>query len=196
MEEPKGKRPENITVPEDDFRRLGALLSRHGPLLITQQQRAINEVAKSDPANIQQVAASQLDLINSYYASVLSQAQQSFRAALGAGVAGLVFFVAAVSFELLRQPTNVATISVISGAIVEVIAAINFYLYGRAASQLAAFHVRLDQTQRYLIANSVCENLQGEIKHATRADLVRVIAGTPTLPSKPAKAKAKDDSAG
>src|SRR6266700_21563 len=145
-------------------------------LAAVKNKAEIEDVAKADPANIQQVAASQLAIVNSYYESVLMQAQQSFVWALRAAGVGLLFFIAAVSFILLKQTENVAVISLISGALVDVISAINFYLYSRASSQLASFHTYLDRTQRFILANSVCENLSGEIKQATRAELVRTIA--------------------
>jgi hypothetical protein len=136
----------------------------------------IERVATSDPSNIQEVAASQLSIISRIYENVLSQAQQSFRAALVAAAIGLVFLLAAIGFLLVQSRTDVATVSVIIGALVEVISGINFYLYAKTSQQLSSFHLRLDQTQRLLLANSVCENLEGDIKASTRAKLVHVIA--------------------
>src|SRR5262245_63879613 len=43
------------------------------------RQQAVQEVAKANPSNIQEVAASQLAIINSYYQSGLHQSQQSFK---------------------------------------------------------------------------------------------------------------------
>ena len=45
----------------------------------------------------------------------------------------------------------------------------------RALTQLDLFHVRLEQTQRFLLANSVCENLGNDSLDAARADLVKLI---------------------
>lgn len=139
------------------------------------------KVAQADPANIQEVAASQLQIINNYYQSVLYQAQRSFTWALIAAGVGLAFFLAAIAFLIFQQPANISQVSLISGALIEVISAINFYLYGRASNQLAFFHNRLDRTQRYLLANSVCENLEGEIKQTTRAELARAMFGSAAL---------------
>ena len=145
-------------------------------LTVVKNTAEIEAVAKADPANIQQVAASQLAIVNSYYESVLTQAQQSFIWALRAAGVGLLFFIASVSFLLFKQTENVSVISLISGALVEVISAINFYLYNHASSQLASFHASLDRTQHFILANSVCESLSGEMKQNTRAELVRTIA--------------------
>lgn len=140
---------------------------------------AIIDVAQADPAKIQQVAASQFALSDSYYRSVLQQAQQSFISALVAAGIGLLFFLGAVCFILLQQSANISNISLISGALIEVISAINFYLYGRASSQLATFHIPLVRTQRFLLANSVCENLEGQTKQDTRAELVKLMMTLP-----------------
>jgi uncharacterized protein YjbI with pentapeptide repeats len=139
--------------------------------------------AYSYSPNIQEVVQSQLKLINSYYSSVLEQARQSFRLAFAAALVGLLFFIVAVSILIIRQPTNIAasTISVISGALVEVISGINFYLYGRASNQLGTFHIRLDKTQNFLLADAVCESLEGTTKQTTRAKLVGTIANAYTL---------------
>lgn len=134
-------------------------------------------VAQADPSNVQEVAASQLELINNYYSTILDQARQSFRWAIIAAGVGLLFFISAVGFLLVTQKSDLSAISVISGALIEVIAGINFYLYGRTISQLDLFHGRLERTQRFLLANSVCEKLKGEAQQSARAELVRVISG-------------------
>lgn len=141
-------------------------------------------VAQADPSNVQQVAASQLELINNYYSTILDQARQSFRWAIIAAGVGLLFFISAVGFLLVTQKSDLSSISVISGALIEVIAGINFYLYGRTIAQLDLFHGRLERTQRFLLANSVCEKLKGEAQQSARAELVRVISGF--LPLAPA----------
>ena len=113
---------------------------------------AIDSVARADPSNIQEVAASQLEISNNYYKSVLRQAQQSFRSAIVAAGVGLAFFIAALGIGLAQQRLDVAIISAVSGGIVEVISGLNFWLFGRTATQLDLFHVRLEQTQRFVLA--------------------------------------------
>jgi len=70
----------------------------------------------------------------------------------------------------------------VSGALIEVVSGIGFYLYNKSASQLAMFHTRLDSTQRFLLANSVCEGLEGDFKQQARSNLVRMIAGMRRFP--------------
>jgi hypothetical protein len=133
-------------------------------------------LSQTDPSKVQEVAASQVELLTIYHNVVLDQARRSFRWALIAAMIGLGFFLAAVAFLLLQQPQNLATVSLISGALIEIISGINFYLYGKTSAQLAEFQTRLDQTQRFLLANSVCEGLEGDYKQQTRAQLVGEIA--------------------
>jgi hypothetical protein len=123
------------------------------------RQEAIASVAKADPKNIQEVAASQLSIINSYYHSGLQQSQQSFRWSLIWGGIGFGFLIVAVSVLLFRQPTEVAFASGIAGTLVEVFAGTYLYLYKHASDQLAAFRTSLESTQHLLLANSLCEKL-------------------------------------
>lgn len=137
---------------------------------------SVSRMAQAEPGKIQEIAASQIELLATYYDLAIQQAQRSFVWALVAAGAGFFFFLAAVAFVLFNQAQNVSVISLISGALIEVIAGINFYLYGKTTSQLSEFRERLDQTQRFLLANSVCESLSGETQQNTRVELVRKIA--------------------
>jgi hypothetical protein len=136
----------------------------------------VDQIAEADPGDVQQVASGQIRLLINYYGTALGQAQRSFTWALVAAGVGLAFLLAAVVFLLVTPFQPVAVVSVISGALVEVIAGVNFILYSKTTAQLAAYHNRLDQTQRFLLANSICESLEGEVKNTTRAALVAKIA--------------------
>jgi hypothetical protein len=136
---------------------------------------ALDSVAKAKPSDIQEVAASQIKLLNSYYTLVLEQAKRSFRWALIAAGVGLLFFLGAVGFILVSQLYDAGVFSLISGALVQVIAGINFYLYGRTSAQLATFHDKLEQTQRFLLANSVCEGLADQFRQHARSRLIDAI---------------------
>lgn len=143
----------------------------------------IEKLTEADPGDIQQIAASQFELGTSYYTNVLLQSKQSFQWALRAAIVGLLFFLASVVFLLLKQPSEIAYVSLISGALIEIISGVNFYLYGRASDQLGAFHIRLDRMQRFLIANSACEKIEGETKHSTRSEIIKLIVEVPSVKS-------------
>jgi hypothetical protein len=87
----------------------------------------------------------------------------------------LVFFFAAVAVALLQGLTLASIVPLISGAVVEVVSGVVFYLYGKTTSQLSSFHSRLELLQRYLLANSLCEGLDGEERSKARAALIREI---------------------
>lgn len=138
---------------------------------------SLDRLSKADPANVQEIVASQIELMTVYHNVVLDQAQHSFRWALRFAGIGLIFFLTSTGIALSKEKQDVATIPLIGGALVEVIAGINFYLYGKASKQLASFQSRLDTTQRYLLANSICEGLEGETKQEARSNLVSIISG-------------------
>lgn len=139
---------------------------------------AVELLSNSKPDDgIMKIAASQIKLIYGFYDLALYQARRSFRWALIAAGVGLVFFLSAVAFLLLERPQQLATVSLISGALIEAIAGINFYLYNKTSIQLADFLTRLDLTQRYLLSSSMCETLEGEFKQKARFSLIEIIAG-------------------
>jgi hypothetical protein len=88
-----------------------------------------------------------------------------------------VFFIAAITFLLVRDSVEAATVSAIGGAIVELVAGLNFYLYGKATEQAASHRFSLEKMQRYLLANSIIESLStAETKDDSRAKLVSAMA--------------------
>jgi hypothetical protein len=145
------------------------------PKLFEEKVRKVTNLIKTHPGDIQETVASQIELIASFYNLVLKQARQSFRWAVIAAGIGLVFLLASLLFILLREPQYASIISLISGSVIEGIAGLNFYLYGKTSSQLAEFHTRLDITQRFLLANNLCDNLEGELKQQARYELIQKI---------------------
>jgi hypothetical protein len=154
---------------------------------------AVDRLSLAKPNDVVSIAVAEIKILQKYYAEVLEQARSSFKWALVAAGIGLLFFLASVAFILFNQQQSVATISLISGALIEVISAINFYLYGKTSAQLANFRNSLDLTQRFLLANSICEALEGEFKNRARAELVKVIAGVNSVEIKEDKSTKKND---
>lgn len=145
-------------------------------------EEALGRLSQIGTGDVQGIAASQIQLLSSFYDLALDQARRSFRWALLASVVGLIFFILAITFYLYEQGP-IANVSVISGALIEFIAGVNFYLYGRTINQLSLFQGRLDVTQRFLLANSLCEGLDGNLKGETRAALIRKLADADPLDS-------------
>jgi hypothetical protein len=72
--------------------------------------------------------------------------------------------------------TLAASVRLFSSAVVEVVAGIVFVLYGKTTIQLNGFHSRLEVLQRYLLANSLCETLDGDERSKARAALIQEIS--------------------
>lgn len=142
-------------------------------------QRECEEVATTKPGDTHQIASLMQQMSLHYYADIRRQAQQSFRSALIAAVIGTLFFLSAAWYGMARDEQ--AWIGIVAGALTQVISAINFYLYGRAARQFATFHVCLERTNRYLLANTLCENLQMPLRDQVRHELIQVVANAPML---------------
>lgn len=138
----------------------------------------IEKVAETDPADIQKTTANLMFIDNDYYLNALRQSQLSFMAAIGAGITGIVFFIAAVIIALIiyAQSKNASyagpIITACSGGVVEVIAGIILVIHSRALDQANQCHNRLNRIQRFLVATSHCENLEGDLKQTTRAKLM------------------------
>lgn len=141
----------------------------------------IKQLSDTDPKNIQQVSAHLLAISTSYYENVLKQAQRSFIAAITSATAGLLLFIAAVSILLVRNDVRAGTASAIGGAIVEVISGLSFWLYGRTSFQLNSFHIRLEQTQKYLMANSIATQLDVKPREAALGNLIKVMTSQPVF---------------
>jgi hypothetical protein len=175
------------SMPDNEVERQYLAESVHGQVVgdnMTVHQyfsAAVGEVARADVGNIQEVAASQLSIVNSYYQGGLLQSQQSFRWSLIWGGIGLAFLIVTVGVLLFRQPTEVAVASGIAGAFVEVFAGTYLYLYKHASDQLAGFRVSLESTQRLLLANSMCEGLEGEARETARAKLIERMSNSDLL---------------
>src|SRR5438105_2621031 len=101
-----------------------AIQSSPEPPANTEQalQNAVERVAEANPKNIQEVAAAQAEIINSYYLNGLEQSKKSFFWSLIWGGIGSGFLLGAVSVLLFRQPSEIAYASGIGGVLVEMFA--------------------------------------------------------------------------
>ena len=83
---------------------------------------------------------------------------------------------------LFRQPTEIAYASGIGGVLVEMFAGTYLYLYKHASDQLATYRLALENMQKILLANSMCEGLDTEAKESARIDLIRLVVTSATQP--------------
>lgn len=140
-----------------------------------------HEIATTKSNDTQKIASLLTEMILNYYQDVRSQAQQSFWCALGAAVVGTAFFVYA-AHQGMQSGFKEAYIGLIAGALVQVISGISFYLYSKTARQFSTFHVCLERTNRFLLANTLCENLNAvDRKDTMREELIKTVATAPML---------------
>lgn len=172
----------NLTKEEREAFILAASFSADTPPMGTVQaiQNAVERVAEANPKNIQEVAAAQAEIITSYYLNGLEQSKKSFFWSLIWGGIGSGFLLVAVSVLLLRQPTEIAYASGIGGVLVEMFAGTYLYLYKHASDQLATYRLALENMQKILLANSMCEGLSTEAKQSARIDLIRLVVTSAT----------------
>jgi len=137
--------------------------------------------AKVDFRKTSEVAAHLLKTSLQYYYIVQNQAQQSFYWALGFAGLGTLFFFLSLRWVIAAK-AGLASISLISGALIQVISGINFYLYSQTTKQFAGFHICLERMDRYLLANSYCENLSTQdAKDHCRQKIIETMVNAPML---------------
>lgn len=142
------------------------------------KNNACNEIAEANSAS--KMGSALNKLIESYYKDALNQGRQSFILALVAsGVDTFLFFGAlgwtmkpSENQKVPQSTPALSNVKLLAGALVEVIAGINFYLYFRASRQMAAYHICLERTNRFLLANAICNELSEEIKDGSREKLI------------------------
>jgi hypothetical protein len=131
--------------------------------------------------DVHKMASLHVQMILEYYQDVLEQAQRSFFWALVAAAVGTLFFIGAVAMTFIMNSWPSAFLSVVAGALIQVISALNFYLYNRASHQFASFHICLERTNRFLLANTMNDNLGDANKDPMRMELIRIVANAPML---------------
>jgi hypothetical protein len=129
-----------------------------------------------------------------YYKDVQKHAKESFNAAKSAAKIGFWVLIGTLAYALIfdglsRFPIThatsqtslpVAKIGIVSGALIEFIDGISFWLYARVSNQFSAFHICLERTHRYLIAYKITEKIN-DGKDETLRDLVCIMANAPMI---------------
>lgn len=113
-------------------------------------------------------------LILRYYDNVREQATESFESAKRVALFGFALLVLTLAYVIfidlmLHRPDSgfaasnggmsVGQIGLLGSTIVEAIAGLQFYLYGRATRQFGAFHICLERTHRYLLADKIAQQM-------------------------------------
>lgn len=97
--------------------------------------------------------------LREYYVINKQQARNSFSAALFISILGFILFVSGVFISYFSDSNNIIQYSTISGAIVEIIAGLFFWLYSKATKQINIFHRSLLDTEKFLTAIQLVEKV-------------------------------------
>ena len=151
----------------------------------TSQQQWISDVIRSADANdIQQVAASNLNLNDRYCQSIIRQANRSFWSALISASVGLVVFLSGAIFLVFskQDAVQVTLITSLGAAITTFISGTSFYLYTHAMRHFEAFHLCLARTEIVLLENSICKQIEDQTRRdAAYASVVENIESLAVL---------------
>jgi len=146
---------------EDNPEAVKSILDIAGASLDTSS--IVARISETDPGDIQQNAANQIKLLEKYHEDGLQQAKTSFRWALILSIFSLICLVVSICYLLFISPgVNVVNIlTTISSVLAQFLAATQFVLYNQTRKQLTYYHQQMNQIQKFLLANSVAESLNG-----------------------------------
>lgn len=162
----------------------------------TEKQTHCEKIKRAlDKGTLGEIVETHENLVEQYYEDVREQANKSFMSAKRVAWMGfcILFLTVAyvlitdyfsrasvLGFSMAQTSMTAASIGVISGAVIEFIAAINFLLYARASKQFGAFHICLERMHRYLIAYKIAAELK-ERREETLEALVCIMANAPMI---------------
>ena len=142
-----------------------------------------------------EIVAKHEKMILGYYEDVKEQANKSFSIAKTSAILGFAVIVFSLAYLLVwdtivrvwpgnfpgsKAAMGISQMSLISGAIIEVISAVTFVLYARGAKQFGAFHICLERTHRYLLAFKIAEQT-GKERDRVLGSLVCIMANAPMI---------------
>jgi hypothetical protein len=157
--------------------------------------KVCKELKAALSGDIGDIVAKHEEMILHYYRDVQKRATEGFDSAKKVSKIGFGVLIATLAYTLVfdalahfkmpyfTSPENTLTvggIGVVSGLLIEFIAGVNFWLYGRAMRQFNAFHICLERTHRYLIAYKIAENME-DGKNETLEKLVCIMANAPMI---------------
>ena len=132
-------------------------------------------VKKEENQDIRTLMFENLKELKEFYVICKQQIRKSFSAAMFSCFAGFVLFVLAVIIFLLGGNNSASLMAVLSGAIVEIVSGLYFWMYRETSKQLGKYHKRLEATEKYLIALQIIEMLPEENRNEQYGKLIDYI---------------------
>lgn len=117
------------------------------------------EKSKEENQDIRALMFENLKELKEFYVICKQQIRKSFSAAMFSCFAGFMLFVLAVIIFLLGGNNSASLTAGLSGAIVEIVSGLYFWMYRETSKQLGKYHKRLEATEKYLIALQIIEML-------------------------------------
>lgn len=133
------------------------------------------EKSKEENQDIRALMFENLKELKEFYVICKQQIRKSFSAAMFSCFAGFVLFVLAVIIFLLGGDNSASLTAGLSGAIVEIVSGLYFWLYRETSKQLGKYHKRLEVTEKYLIALQIIEMLPEENRNEQYGKLIDYI---------------------
>ena len=113
--------------------------------------------------------------LKEFYVICKQQIRKSFSAAMFSCFAGFMLFVLAFITFLLGGNNSASFMAGLSGAIVEIVSGLYFWMYKETSKQLGKYHKRLEATEKYLIALQIIEMLPEENRSEQYGKLIDYI---------------------
>lgn len=133
------------------------------------------EKSKEENQDIRALMFENLKELKEFYVICEQQIRKSFSAAMFSCCAGFVLFVLAVIIFLLGGNNSASLTAGLSGAIVEIVSGLYFWMYRETSKQLGKYHKRLEATEKYLIALQIIEMLPEENRNEQYGKLIDYI---------------------
>ena len=133
------------------------------------------EKSKEENQDIRALMFENLKELKEFYVICKQQIRKSFSAAMFSCFAGFVLFVLAVIIFLLGGNNSASLTAGLSGAIVEIVSGLYFWLYRETSKQLGKYPKRLEATEKYLIALQIIEMLPEENRNEQYGKLIDYI---------------------
>ena len=137
----------------------------------------LSNLSEKDITDVDAIVRSQLKTLGKVHDLQVAQASISFRWALLAGAIGLIFLVAAIGFMVFQHLQSLSLASLVSGTVIEFIAAVQLYIFKHASQRLEKTQARIDDMLQFLIAAGMAEKLTGDQKQQVRGDVIRAYIG-------------------
>ena len=138
-------------------------------------ENEIREKFSEEDENLLEDVIENLKELKEFYVICKQQIRKSFSAAMFSCFAGFMLFVLAVVLFLLGGNNSASFMAGLSGAIVEIVSGLYFWMYKETSKQLGKYHKRLEATEKYLIALQIIEMLPEENRSEQYGKLIDYI---------------------